>query len=514
MKETVDEFPVTVVGAGPAGLAAAITLARAGVQTLVVEQRSGPSTLPRANSISTATMERMRAWGLADRLREAEVPLESRGLATATMAVAADATPIDLGFPSGEQSAALSPVGPACIAQNHLEPILEDHLRALPAATMRRETEFADLEVEPAGVEFTVRERGAAPRRVRSQFLIAADGVRGGVRDALGIGSFGVDNLGERLALSFRAPLWERLGEHRYTLYLLTGEREPGFFVPTGHPDRWIYGDDWDSERDRLADVTPEEATRRIRHAADMPDLEIELERIDAVTYATRLADSFRSGPVFLAGDAAHQVTPRGGTGLNAAIAGGFDLGWKLAWVLGGWADGCLLDTYEADRRPVVAANVERSARPDGSTIDAAEGLRVDLGGRIAHVWVPDGASRRSTLDLLGPGLTLFTAPGGGEWMNAARALEAAVPVTGRELDAVSARALGFGEAGALLVRPDAKPVALWAGDRAAGERLLAAVAEATASTPSTLCRPHVRHRGIHGQPRRAGDPARRAREA
>lgn len=478
MKEQGEGAQVTIVGAGPAGLTAAITLARAGIETLVVERRRGPSTLPRANSISTATMERMRAWGLAEKLLEAEIPLEKQGLVTPSLAAAVDGTPVDLGFPSNAQSAALSPVGAACIAQDHLEPILEEHLRSLPAATVLRETELVDLDVAPDGVELTVRGPGAAPRRVRSRFLIAADGVRGGIRDRLAIGSFAVDNLGERLALSFRAPLWEQLGELRYGLYLLTGEREPGFFVAAGHPDRWIYGDDWDSSRDRLADITPAEAVRRIRYAADLPDLELALDRIDVVMYATRLADSFRSGPVFLAGDAAHQVTPRGGTGLNAAVAGGFDLGWKLAWVLSGWADESLLDSYEAERRPVVAANVARSAQPDGSTVDAAEGLRVDLAGRIQHVWVPGGDDRRSTIDLVGPGLTLFTGSAPSAWVDAAGALEAAVPVTHVGLDELSARALGVVGRGALLVRPDARPVALWGSDAGAAGRLAAAVAE------------------------------------
>jgi hypothetical protein len=217
---------------------------------------------------------------------------------------------------------------------------------------------------------------------------------------------------------------------------------------------------------------------RRIRHAADLPDLEIDLDRIDAVRYSTRLADSFRSGPVFLAGDAAHQVTPRGGTGLNAAIAGGFDIGWKLAWVLRGWAGESLLDTYEAERRPVVAANVARSERPDGSTLAAAEGLRVDLAGRIQHVWVPGDGKRRSTIDLVGDGLTLFTGPVPNAWVDAAGALQAAVPVTHVGLDELSARALGVVGRGALLVRPDARPVALWGSDAGAAGRLAAAVVE------------------------------------
>jgi 2-polyprenyl-6-methoxyphenol hydroxylase-like FAD-dependent oxidoreductase len=103
-------------------------------------------------------------------------------------------------------------------------------------------------------------------------------------------------------------------------------------------------------------------------------------------------------------------MTRRGATGMNTAILSGHDLGWKLAWVHRGWAGDELLDTYEAERRPVAEHNLARSVDPNGSLRAASEGLHVDLGGRIPHVWLPDG---RSTLGLLGPGLTAFTGPGG-----------------------------------------------------------------------------------------------------
>ncbi len=159
-------------------------------------------------------------------------------------------------------------------------------------------------------------------------------------------------------------------------------------------------------------------------------------------------------------------MTPRGGTGMNTAIASGHDLGWKLGWVLRGWAGPELLDTYEAERRPVAAHNVARSADPDGSTREAADELHVDLGGRIAHVWVRTDAGRVSTLDLLDRGLTLFTGPDHAE-CEAARPA-GGPPVTVRRLDAVSARSIGIRGRGGLLVRPDGTPAQLWTQDATA----------------------------------------------
>ena len=96
---------------------------------------------------------------------------------------------------------------------------------------------------------------------------------------------------------------------------------------------------------------------------------------------------------------------------MNTAIQSGHNLGWKLAWVLCGWAGPELLDSYEVERRPVAEHNAARSADPNGSFREVDQELHVDLGGRIPHVWLPPTAGRVSTLDLLGPGLTLFTGP-------------------------------------------------------------------------------------------------------
>ena len=132
---------------------------------------------------------------------------------------------------------------------------------------------------------------------------------------------------------------------------------------------------------------------------------------------------------------------------MNTAIRDGRDLGWKLAWVLHGWAGDELLDSYERERRPVAEHNMERSVDPNGSVRSVAEELHVDLGPRIPHVWVEPG---RSTLDLLGPGFTLAARARSG-----LAAAGVASAVTEHRLDAITARAVGLGARGALLARPD-----------------------------------------------------------
>ena len=283
----------------------------------------------------------------------------------------------------------LSPTAPACVPQDHLEPVLLEHLRSLGGARVHLHTEVdRRRRTVPDGVEVVLRDVATGDlRTVRARYLIAADGAHSRIRAALGIAMHGSDGLAHVVngALPSAAVAPPRRAPLRHLLRRPPGRRRarscPRAAATAGSTERgWTAQD---AERH-----TPERFVRRIRAGAGIADLDVSIERIGAFSFAAQLADRFRDGNVFLAGDAAHRVTPRGGTGMNTAIRGGHDLGWKLGWVLRGWAGPELLDTYEAERRPIAAHNVARSADPNGSTRETADELHVDLGGRIAHVWV------------------------------------------------------------------------------------------------------------------------------
>jgi 2-polyprenyl-6-methoxyphenol hydroxylase-like FAD-dependent oxidoreductase len=462
------EHQVIVVGAGPAGLTAAVTLAHYGIEVLVVERRPSGTTSPRATGLSMRTMEVLRSWGLEDEILAGGNDVENTMLETTTAAAAADGTSIEVGFPSAHQSRLVSPTHPACVPQDHLEEVLLRRLSTLPTATVVFGVEAvlgAERTTRPT-VSLVDHRRGER-RAVTADYVIAADGARSAVRRILGIELVGQDRLMEGFHAEIRAPLWDVLGPHRHLIYSITTPEAFGTLLPAGQGDRWIFGGPPEIIGTLADDAAAALVRRRVQAASGVPDLPVEVGRITRFSSGAQLATTFSRGRVFLTGDAAHRVTPRGGTGLNTAVGDGHDLGWKIGWVLRGWAHPELLATYERERRPVAAHNVARSADPMGTPRQAVSELHIDLGGRIPHTWLDrqrrtaDGRGR-SSLDVLGPGLTLFAGPKGAGWVEAVHALDTSIPVEVRSLTFGDARALGIGASGATLVRPDGVPVVAW----------------------------------------------------
>jgi putative polyketide hydroxylase len=257
----------------------------------------------------------------------------------------------------------------------------------------------------------------------------------------------------------FEEPLWVRLGESGLNgRPVLEGD---GLVVAT-EGDRWHYAREWRPGQPRLAGHPGDRLARLIATAAGIPSLQPHIERVSVFSFAAQIAASYRDRRVFLVGDAAHRMTPRGGTGMNTAIHDAYDLAWKLAWVLRGWARPSLLDSYEAERRPVGAHNVAMSGEPNGARRQLDETLPWDLNGRLAHRWLRRGNHTVSTLDLLGGGLTQLTGPGERGSGPASAIPNARVPVTTHTLDESTARGIGIPPGGAVLLRPDGQRLLHW----------------------------------------------------
>ncbi|MGH3965453.1 MAG: FAD-dependent monooxygenase, partial [Pseudonocardiaceae bacterium] len=198
----------------------------------------------------------------------------------------------------------------------------------------------------------------------------------------------------------------------------------------------------WGFIRERRADGAGSPQQRwavLLRTATGFPDLQPEILGAVRYTMAADVASTYRAGPGFLVGDAAHRMTPFGGVGMNTAIHDGHELGWRLAWAVRGLAGDGLLDSYAAEREPVGRANAVRSLREER---DPADGLPRDLGGtyrspviaddgapaavghhrtarpgeRAPHVWLRSRGRRVSTLDLFENRLTVLAGPDGDGW--------------------------------------------------------------------------------------------------
>ena len=482
MAEQDERTAVLVVGGSLVGLSAAVFLSRRGVPTVVVDKHRGSSPHPRAIGYTTRTVELYRAAGV-------ELPTSAfsgpprRARVSSLAGEWYEESPWTPGQRAPQQE--FSPVSGTAIAQDGLEPILRERAGEL-GADVRAGVELVELVQEEDGVLATLRERdGGREHRVRAQYVIAADGAGSGVRESLGIGRDGQGLLSVQRSILFRAPI-DRFLERGVSQFQID---QPDFtpFLTTYSDGRWVLmlGDD--------VDLDEGEQREAVRRAVGIPGLEVELITTGRWELAALIADRFADGRIFLAGDAAHQLPPnRGGFGANTGIEDVHNLAWKLAEVLNGRAHPALLETYDAERRPIawlrhqqIFARADFKAHletEDGATevlddaavelgqlyrsaavIGADEALppakRPDEwagqpGTRAPHLRINGGDT--STLDLFQRGWVLLSADESWAEETERASEETGAPVEFVRIDEDGfAAAYGVGEAGASLVRPD-----------------------------------------------------------
>jgi putative polyketide hydroxylase len=507
----VKRVPVLIVGAGAGGLATSALLAKHGVGSLLVEKRRETFIYPKARNLSFRSLEILRGLGLADDVHAIAAGVSDM-LAKPTLNSAEEKQAFDVdAIFAPFDGLSPEPSGQYC-PQSAFEPMLLASIRR-HGSRARYGAELCSFEQDESGVTAVIRDReSVATDTVRADYLVAADGVHSPVRDALGVTTSGYGALPIYVVfIYFRAP-WRKfvpqLGDG--DVVQVTNADVEGMFLPVRDDFGMFITTYFPSRGETANQFTAQRCRELLTKAIGEP---IEVEVIDVAPWQPyeRVASQFQSGRVFLVGDSAHTMPPLKAGGANTAIQSAHNLAWKLAAVLNGTADSGLLATYHAERHPVGRFNARQSltgpslaflrlddrgpglppdeeapmfavlvgyqyrsaavvsddpAPADATAVQLVDELRGQPGTRVPHAWVQRDGTRISTLDLVGPGLTLFTGSSGGAWLTAAGAVSAALGVAIdvhsigtdteiRDIDGQWAELTDLSPDAALLVRPD-----------------------------------------------------------
>ncbi|MFE0028366.1 FAD-dependent monooxygenase [Amycolatopsis sp. NPDC059021] len=341
---------VIVVGAGPTGLALANELELAGARVAVLDRLAARSPQSKALNLQPRTAELLDARGWL-------APIADRAVANIPgghfAGLRLDYSVFDTRFPYQ--------VG---IPQGRVEEALEARL-AGAGIPVSRGTELLRLEQDADGVTLTVG-GPEGERTLRAAYAVGADGGRSRVRKELGVAFPGRDGRVSMAVADVVLAEDPRLPTEWRIPNLEPSASRSGFLIPLeDNAYRFVFAGQEQQGLGRDAPITEEEVRAALHDAHGDAAKLLHIRHASRFTDASRQAEHYRTGRVFLAGDAAHIHSPAGGQGLNLGVQDAFNLGWKLGAAVAGWATDGLLDTYHAERHPV-AARVLQNTRAQG----------------------------------------------------------------------------------------------------------------------------------------------------
>ena len=503
------DVPVLVVGGGPVGLLMATGLRHFGVDCLVVEKHASTLDFPKGRRVTTRTVEIFRQWGLEAAVAKVSLPrADSLFSFEGETLLGGDYRRQGLPFDDVNRT---SPTRELICSQESLEPVLRQ--RAKADADVRFSAEVLSF-TQDGGRVIADAVIAGEHVSVHASYMVAADGAHGRTRDALGIDRSGPGTLGHRLSILVNANMGTRMMERQSAVYWLKQPRPGSLFVAVDNKNRWLLVVPYDPDTEPKDSWTELRCLELVRGGLGDDSVELRYLGHRFWDLTALVADHYRAGRVFLAGDAAHLTTPEGGLGMNCGVADAHNLAWKLAAVIAGWASPALLETYESERRTHAVACADASlgpARPpnpiDGLVLGHAfesaaiindhtpaprprdpvgEYLPVARPGhRAPHIWLDP---ETSTLDLFGHAFVALTDPVGKPGLDHAADVARAtgIPLTVHAVDAPGWHDLyGVGPGGVVLVRPDGYVAWRSTTPPATSHRLASALRTAAGHRPS-----------------------------
>lgn len=372
MSQEVIHTDILIAGGGPCGLMLANELGQRGIHCIVVDSKPSTALNPQANATQARTMEHFRRLGFANEIRALGLPADhptdiayftrytGYELARIQLPTAAEAQ-VKVQSLTGSWSAAELPHR---VSQKFVEQKLYEHAQSWSTNDIRYGWKLEQFHQDKNSVQATIQRcDNTETQQVHAKFLIGADGARSLVRQQLGIEWDGITGIkrefmgGKMFAIYLRAPDFiTHLPHKKAWMYVAVNHERRAFLASVDGQSEYAFHAAL-HENEEADNWTAEDAQRVFNQAMGR---DIPIEIISMGTWLAGhalVAQKFQDKRVFIAGDAAHLFTPTGGLGYNTAIEDAVNLAWKLATVIKGIAPLSLLDSYEAERKPLAERN-------------------------------------------------------------------------------------------------------------------------------------------------------------